>query len=111
MTRLLLFAALTVAVAHGAPFTGDVDVKYWTANAVAATQKDYSKPPHNTTGEKDAYFNDGLTDFSCTGKLRVCRNGEASKVGDKTVCAENKLGRAEVTFDAQNWPGAMYNGW
>jgi hypothetical protein len=103
MTRPCFFIiALAVAVAHGAPLTGDVDVKYWEAKAVEA--EEYAN-------SKDAYFNDGETLLSCTGKLRVCRNGEASKVEDTQVCVENKLGRAEVTFDAQNWPGAMYNGW
>jgi hypothetical protein len=52
---------------------------------------------------------------SCTGVLRVCRDGEAPTVvvGGVTtkICSENTFKRPTIIFDAQNWPSVLYTEW
>ena len=52
---------------------------------------------------------------SCTGILRVCRDGEAPTVvvGGVTtkICSENTFKRPTIIFDAQNWPSVLYTEW
>lgn len=52
---------------------------------------------------------------SCTGVLRVCRDGEAPTVvvGGVTtkICARNAFQRRTMILDAQNWPSVLYTEW
>ena len=52
---------------------------------------------------------------SCTGVLRVCRDGETPTVvvGGVTtkICSENTFKRPTIIFDAQNWPSVLYTEW
>lgn len=105
--------AWSAALGAGISVTGPRDVGYWNANFVAQMQgADGNKLFPNDADKKDAYWaGSGSVPFSCTGKLRVCRVGEADTANGKKICAPNKLGRATVSFEAQNWPGPQFNGW
>ena len=65
------------------------------------------------TQSKTAYW----AGNSCTGELRVCRDGETPSLYDEAagtyinVCRSNKFNRPTIVFDAGNWPSAMYNEW
>ena len=66
----------------------------------------------NLTQAKVAYWEGN----SCTGILRVCRDGEAptivdDKLGTTKICSPNTFQRPAMIFDAQNWPSVLYTEW
>jgi hypothetical protein len=48
---------------------------------------------------------------SCTGILRVCRDGEAPSIGTTKICQKNIFQRPTMILDAQNWPSVLYMEW